>query len=51
MHLKLDYSLYTILQILSISLLEKVPIYQLLTETKQLPMTNEMPNQLNLFDF
>jgi len=51
MHLKLDYSLYTILQILSISLLEKVPIYQLLTETKQSPMTNEMPNQLNLFDF
>ena len=51
MRLKLDQSLYTILQILSVSLFEKVPIYQLLTETYSLQITNDISNKLNLFNF
>jgi IS4 transposase len=48
--LKLDASLYTLLQILPVTLFEKMPILQALSlETTQ---TDEPPagNQLNLFD-
>ena len=49
--LKSEASLYTILQILSLTLFEKTSLIQLLTES---PLTSEeltMANQLNLFDF
>jgi len=48
--LKLEHSLYTILQILNVSLFEKAHIAQALTDTRplfQLPIAH---NQLNLFD-
>jgi len=48
--LKIGLSLYTILQILSVSLFEKDIIYQVLTESYDLNINNENPNQLNLFD-
>jgi len=48
--LKLDQSLYTILQILSVTLFEKEPINQVLSEY-QGPIENlDPPNQLKLFD-
>jgi hypothetical protein len=49
-HLKSELSLYTILQILSVSLFEKIPISQALTPD---PFENQIlqnPNQLSLFD-
>jgi len=48
--MKIDASLYTILQILSISLFEKVPILQQLTEYQT--QNSDMPsdNQLDLFN-
>jgi len=49
-NLKIDMSLYKILQIFSVSLFEKVPIYQLLTETKSLNSERCSSNQLNLWD-
>jgi transposase len=48
--LKLDITLYTFLQILSVSVFEKVPILQLVTNTEQLPMEEQFCNQLNLFN-
>lgn len=48
--LKIDHSLYTILQILSVSLFEKSHIYQVLTESNDLTINYHNPNQLNLFD-
>lgn len=48
--LKIDISLYTFLQILSVSVFEKVPNLQLVTNTEQLPMEDYFCNQLNLFD-
>jgi transposase len=48
--LKIDHSLYTILQILSVSLFEKGHIYQILTESNNSDRTYENPNQLKLFD-
>ena len=48
--LKLEASLYTILQILSVTLFEKDPINQVLTRT-QLLIDNECnSNQLSLFN-
>jgi hypothetical protein len=47
--LNLDLSLYTILQILSLTLFEKRPILQVLSETQPLPAQRPMSNQLNLF--
>jgi hypothetical protein len=45
--LKLDQSLYTILQILSLTLFEKASIYQVLTQTRlpdeQLAVSNQLP--------
>jgi hypothetical protein len=48
--LALDASLYTILQILSLTPFEKVPINQLFSPTDVTPTTTDDPNQLNLFD-
>jgi len=49
--MKIELSLYTILQILSVSLFEKVPIYQLLTGNDYKNMPNYNSNQLFLFNF
>jgi hypothetical protein len=48
--LKIDLSLYTILQILSVSLFEKTHISQLLTEYEPLKSMTSQDNQLILFD-
>ena len=48
--LKLPAELYTILQILSLTLFEKVPLYQLLTQTDYKTDHRDILNQLNLFD-
>ncbi len=48
--LKIDQSLYTILQILSVSLFEKIPILQALTFADYNKLLVENSNQLNLFD-
>jgi len=48
--LKIDLSLYTILQILSVSLFEKIPILQAFTFTDYNKLYVGNPNQLNLFD-
>jgi len=48
--LNLDRSLFSILQILSVSLLEKTPISQLLTAPACHEIEIEPPNQLILFD-
>ena len=47
--LKLEPSLYTILQILSVTLFEKEPINQVLFDHQDLIPTSHNPNQLNLF--
>jgi hypothetical protein len=49
--LDLPGSLHQILQILSVNAFEKVPIYQLLTETLHEEPECESCNQLKLFDF
>jgi hypothetical protein len=46
----LPHSLYTILQVLSVSLFEKKPIPQLLADWEQNGNRNETCNQLSLFD-
>ena len=48
--LKIDLSLYTILQILSVLLFEKIPILQTLTFTDFNKIDVENSKQLNLFD-
>jgi hypothetical protein len=48
--LKLDQSLYTILQILSVTLFEKTPILQTLSEADCTNQNHSIPNQLQLFD-
>ena len=48
--LKIDITLYTFLQILSVTLFEKVHILQLVTNSRKLIHDNESCNQLNLFD-
>lgn len=48
--LKLDCSLYTILQILSLTLFEKMPMLQAFADDGLTMSKNENPNQLNLFD-
>lgn len=49
--LNLDASLYTLLQILSVTLFEKMPLQQALTASDS-TSTNALPcNQLNLFEF
>lgn len=46
-----ELSLYTILQILDVTLFEKTPLNQLLTDSEAASCQNELPKQLNLFDF
>ena len=48
--MKIDLTLYTILQILSISLFEKKPIYQVLTENNYKNKITSGPIQLKLFE-
>jgi hypothetical protein len=48
--MKLDLSLYTILQIFSITLFEKMPILQALTDTDYKNKITNGPIQLNLFE-
>jgi IS4 transposase len=48
--LKIELTLYTILQILSISLFEKKPIYQVLTESDYKNKMTSGPIQLKLFE-
>ncbi|HSR74676.1 MAG TPA: IS4 family transposase, partial [Sulfurovum sp.] len=48
--LKIDLSLYTILQIFSITLFEKMPILQALTETDYTNKITTGHIQLNLFE-
>ena len=47
--LKLEASLYTILQTVSISIFEKTPINQLLAALRQAEAETLSANQLNLF--
>jgi len=48
--LKLDISLYTFLQIISVNIFEKVPILQLLTDCDYKNYEEHFYNQLNLFN-
>jgi len=48
--LNLDQSLYTILQVLSVTLFEKTPILQILAKTTYTNQEGHPNNQLNLFD-
>jgi IS4 transposase len=48
--LNLDQSLYTILQVLSVTLFEKTPISQALSSTSYINQEDLFSNQLNLFD-
>ena len=49
--LKLDQSLYTILQILSVTLFQKEPMYQVLADTRYNIQNTSGSNQLILFNF
>lgn len=49
--LKIDLSLYTILQILSVGAFEKTPLYQILTQREPENINHQNPNQLQLFNF
>jgi hypothetical protein len=48
--LNLDASLYTLLQILSVTLFEKMPIQQALQSIGGQTENTDISNQLNLFD-
>ena len=48
--LHLEANLYTILQVLSVTIFEKIPLLQVLTDTEKINEQLEMPNQLNLFN-
>lgn len=48
--LKIDYSLYEISQILSISVFNKEPVNELLTNFSKNVEINESYKQLNIFD-
>jgi IS4 transposase len=47
--LKLEQSLYTILQIISVTLFEKMPLLQALTDVEAIEQESSTNNQLNLF--
>ena len=49
--LQLDASLYTLLQILSVSVFEKTQLSQAFAGSGQFPEQTDFTNQLNLFDF
>ena len=48
--LHLNVSLYTLLQILSVSVFEKMPLIQAFSRTNSISIEAETSNQLNLFD-
>ena len=48
--LNVSTELYTILQILSLTLFEKIPLIHLLTKTEYIPNNQHSLNQLNLFE-
>ena len=48
--LALDASLYTLLQILSLTVFDKTPLHQLLSQTEPTDHQHQTPNQLKLFD-
>jgi IS4 transposase len=48
--LNLEESLYTILQIVSVTLFEKIPLLQALTDVDVMEENTDTNNQLNLFD-
>jgi hypothetical protein len=48
--LEIDADLYTILQILSLTLFEKTYLLQLLSGAESISEDSDMPIQLNLFD-
>ena len=50
-HMKIELSLYTILEILSISIFEKMSILQALTEIDDKNIITNGPIQLNLYCF
>ena len=47
----IDASLYTILQVLSVTVFEKTPLLQLLSEAERTEDSHPTHNQLNLFDY
>ncbi len=49
-HLSLDLSLYKLLQILSITLFEKTPILQVISNAEAPSSFDQPSNQLSLFD-
>ncbi len=49
--LKLELPLYTLLQILSVTIFEKIEIYQALQPIVNTTIVNDACNQLELFDF
>jgi hypothetical protein len=49
--LQLNASLYTLLQILSVSVFEKTQLFQAFADSTPLNIQNDHANQLNLFDF
>ena len=49
--LHLDASLYTLLQILSVTLFEKLPLHQVLADLASSPQNSLSSNQLTLFEF
>ena len=49
--LGIEHSLYTILQILSVSAFEKIELSQAFSSTIGATTANASPNQLQLFDF
>ena len=48
--LDIDASLYTILQDLSVTVFEKTPLLQLLSEAEYIENSHPLHNQLNLFE-
>ena len=49
--LEIDASLYTILQVLSVTVFEKTPLLQLLSQIEPADQSHQQHNQLNLFDY
>jgi hypothetical protein len=49
--LELTPSLYTILQLLSVTAFEKMPLYQLLRQTEGANQPHHADKQLNLFGY
>ena len=47
----IDASLYTILQVLSVTVFEKTPLLQMLSEAEPTDESHPTHNQLNLFDY